>query len=293
MKKENYDEETQQGTDNSQEQVVQQPQQGTEQPKTVATFKATDLEHSGTKQSQEVQQAVSEENKPVTTYTDFINKMKKQEAEDEAVERKRQRRNAVIAAIGDGLTAFSNLYFTTKGAPSMYDPQQSMSAKLRQRYDKLNAERRARDREWRSAYLRAEAMDRQAENDRNRWKLYRRKLDAQQEQWQRAQEAKEAAQKAKDEAKERDQKIAERRVAVQEQIANDRRNGVGGYARGRGGGGRGSSTRTTETYDSKGNLKKTVVQTPQARRPQQQQSRAGRGSLLPGKQTKGSLLPKK
>lgn len=292
MKKENYDEETKQGTDNSQEQVVQQPQQATEQHKPVATFKATDLEHSGTKQSQEVQQAVAEGNKPVTTYTDFIDKMKKQEVEDEAVARKRQRRNAVIAAIGDGLTALSNLYFTTKGAPSMYDPQQSMSAKLQQRYDKINAERRARDREWRSAYIRAQAMDRQAENDRNRWKLYRRKLDVQQEQWQRTQEAKEAAQKAKEEAKERDQKIAERKVAVQEQVATDRRNGVGGYARG-GRGGRGSSTRTTETYDSKGNLKKTVVQTPQARRPQQQQSRAGRGSLLPGKQTKGSLLPKK
>lgn len=139
-------------------------------------FNPADLEHSGTKQSQ----AVQEESKPITTYQDMYEKMnpRPSEAEDEA-ERKRQRRNAVFAAIGDGLSALSNLYFAGKGAPSSYDPRLSLSAKLQERYDKLNAERRAHDKEWRAGYARAQAMDRQATADRAKDRTTREKLEHQ------------------------------------------------------------------------------------------------------------------
>lgn len=58
------------------------------------------------------------------------------ETDEEKRERlKRQRRNHLFAAIGDGISALSNLYFTTKGSPSA-DQSKSMSKALRDRYDK-------------------------------------------------------------------------------------------------------------------------------------------------------------
>lgn len=49
----------------------------------------------------------------------------------EEVERdeKKARRRALISGIGDMMSALSSLYFTTKGAPNMYDHRNSMSEK--------------------------------------------------------------------------------------------------------------------------------------------------------------------
>ena len=101
----------------------------------------------------------------------------KLEAEREA-EEKRQRRNALLNAIGDGVAAMTNLYFTSKGAPNVaYDPRNSLSARSQARYDKINAERKADEEK---AYLRRQnelklhldterqrkAEERQTERDR-------------------------------------------------------------------------------------------------------------------------------
>lgn len=40
--------------------------------------------------------------------------------EELAKEKKKQKRDQIFAAIGDGISALSNLYFTTQGAPNMY-----------------------------------------------------------------------------------------------------------------------------------------------------------------------------
>lgn len=45
-------------------------------------------------------------------------------------ERKRARRSAIFSAIGDGVSALANLYFTSKGAISTYDPKSSMTAQV-------------------------------------------------------------------------------------------------------------------------------------------------------------------
>lgn len=58
---------------------------------------------------------------------------------------KRQRRNQLFAALGDGISALSNLYFTTKGSPSA-DQSKTMSKALRERYDKDDKEREAEER---------------------------------------------------------------------------------------------------------------------------------------------------
>lgn len=53
-------------------------------------------------------------------------------------ERRRRKTDSIIAGITDGVSALANLFFTTKYAPSLsFKPENSMSAKVKERYDKL------------------------------------------------------------------------------------------------------------------------------------------------------------
>lgn len=66
-------------------------------------------------------------------------------AEELEKERKRQKRKELFAAIGDGLSALSNIFFTTQGAPNMDDGKNTLSAAAQARYDKMKAEREAKN----------------------------------------------------------------------------------------------------------------------------------------------------
>lgn len=79
-------------------------------------------------------------------YLDELRNRQHVESADEKRERlKRQRRNQLFAALGDGISALSNLYFTTKGSPSA-DQSKSMSKALRDAYDKADKDREAEER---------------------------------------------------------------------------------------------------------------------------------------------------
>lgn len=90
--------------------------------------------------------------------------------EEKAAREKREKREAALSAVGDGISALSNLFFTTKGAPNSYDPRSSMSAAARARWDKLKAEREANLRIYNEGYMRATAMDRQDEKEERNWR---------------------------------------------------------------------------------------------------------------------------
>lgn len=80
--------------------------------------------------------------KPMT-YTEmyqWLNPFTPMTAEELAEQRKKKKREQLFASIGDGISALSNLYFTTKGAPNAYDPSKSMSAKTKARWDKLRSD---------------------------------------------------------------------------------------------------------------------------------------------------------
>lgn len=68
--------------------------------------------------------------------------------EERAAREKKEKRNKMFAALGDGISALSNLFFTTKGAPNMYNSQAGMSEATRRRIEMARA---ARDKE-REAY---------------------------------------------------------------------------------------------------------------------------------------------
>lgn len=56
---------------------------------------------------------------------------------------KRARKRELMAAIGDGISAVSSLYQTTKGAPVTYTPGADMSKVMRDRYDRMMTQRKA------------------------------------------------------------------------------------------------------------------------------------------------------
>ena len=69
----------------------------------------------------------------------------KPETEEERKKRERSERSKrIVAAVSDGLQALSNLFFTTRGAPNMYDHREaSQLTPLQDRLEMLKAERQA------------------------------------------------------------------------------------------------------------------------------------------------------
>lgn len=69
----------------------------------------------------------------------------KPETEEERKKRERREKSAkIVSAVSDGLQALSNLFFTTRGAPNMYDHKEaSQLTPLQEKLEKLKAERQA------------------------------------------------------------------------------------------------------------------------------------------------------
>lgn len=117
--------------------------------------------------SQPVPQASS------TPYQDLVRMLyPEQEAqrykeEQAKIERKRKR-DAAISALGDGISALSNLYTVSRGAQNIDVSSNTLSDKSRERYDKINAERDARKDAYRNAMLNAAMRDRAEQIDADR-----------------------------------------------------------------------------------------------------------------------------
>lgn len=98
------------------------------------------------------------------------NPYKEPSPEELEKERRRRKREAIFSAIGDGISAMANLYFTSKGAPSSYDPRASLSGQARRRWDMIDAERTKRKSEWTEGYMRAKKADEENERDSRNWR---------------------------------------------------------------------------------------------------------------------------
>ena len=90
--------------------------------------------------------------------------------EEKAAEAKRERRAKIFSAIGDGISALANVFFTSKGAPDMYDPSTSMSAKTKAYWDKLNAERKANEDKYNDLLLGAYKADKADKDAKDKWR---------------------------------------------------------------------------------------------------------------------------
>lgn len=84
-------------------------------------------------------------------------------------ERKKQKREAIFAAIGEGISAMSNLYFTTQYAPNAYDPSKGMAATTKARFDQLKKDREENQRQYMEGFMRAMRWDAEDERDDRNW----------------------------------------------------------------------------------------------------------------------------
>lgn len=89
-------------------------------------------------------------------------------------ERKKQKREAIFAAIGEGISAMSNLYFTTQYAPNAFDPSKGMAATTKARFDQLKKDREENYRQYMDGYMRALRWD---ADDADRDKSWRHTLE--------------------------------------------------------------------------------------------------------------------
>lgn len=99
------------------------------------------------------------------SYVDMFTKLNPYQPptqEELANERKKEKREKVFSAISDGISALSNLYFTTKYAPNMYRHENSQSAKTENKWEKLRANRDAQQ----NAYIKNLMAARQADDER-------------------------------------------------------------------------------------------------------------------------------
>ena len=83
-----------------------------------------------------------------------------EETEEQKKKRlKRERTNAIIASVGDGLRALSNMYFATKNAKVNHNPEQDMSATMLKRKQLLDTQREKNRAAWLKGYQKAQELD--------------------------------------------------------------------------------------------------------------------------------------
>lgn len=90
-------------------------------------------------------------------------------AEELEKEKKKQRRNEIFAAVGDGVMALSNLFFTTQGAPNMYTGKNTMSERTKIRYDKLVKDREEKNNAYFNGLIRAKQADAEEAHRERSW----------------------------------------------------------------------------------------------------------------------------
>ena len=85
-------------------------------------------------------------------------------------ERKKKRREQIFAAIGDGISALSNLYFTTQYAPNMYSGRNTASQRTKERWDRLVADRNANMAAYINGLMKARQADDEYKAKEREWK---------------------------------------------------------------------------------------------------------------------------
>lgn len=92
----------------------------------------------------------------------MLNPEQEETAEQKERMEKKERTKARIAAIGDGLRALSNIYFATKGAKVVHNPESDMTKVVNKRKEYMDAQREKNQAAWLAGYQRAMALDEEA-----------------------------------------------------------------------------------------------------------------------------------
>ena len=106
-----------------------------------------------------------EPEKKQLTYAEMykmLNPADSESPELRAQREKNEKRKARIAALGDGLRALANIYFASKGAKVVHNPESDMTAAINKRKAYMDAQREKNRAAWQAGYQRALALDEEA-----------------------------------------------------------------------------------------------------------------------------------
>lgn len=106
-----------------------------------------------------------EPEKKQLTYAEMykmLNPSDSESPEQRAQREKNEKRKARIAALGDGLRALANIYFASKGAKVVHNPESDMTAAINKRKAYMDAQREKNRAAWQTGYQRALALDEEA-----------------------------------------------------------------------------------------------------------------------------------
>lgn len=105
--------------------------------------------------------------KSAMSYADMFAAMdpyKEPTKEELEKERKKEKRERLFSSISDGISALSNLFFTTQYAPNMYDPnKETNSERVDNYWTNLKKEREANRKRYVDGYIKAKQSDAAAE----------------------------------------------------------------------------------------------------------------------------------
>lgn len=110
-------------------------------------------------------EAKQEPEKKQLTYAEMykmLNPDDSESPEQRAQREKNEKRKARIAALGDGLRALANIYFASKGAKVVHNPESDMTKAVNKRKAYMDAQREKNRASWLAGYQRALALDEQA-----------------------------------------------------------------------------------------------------------------------------------
>ena len=96
----------------------------------------------------------------------ILNPEQQETAEQKANREKKERTKARIAALADGLRALSNIYFASKGAKVVHNPESDMTKAVNKRKAYMDAQREKNRASWLAGYQRALALDEEARKNK-------------------------------------------------------------------------------------------------------------------------------
>ena len=91
-----------------------------------------------------------------------LNKGMLETPEQQRSREKKERTDAIIRSVGDGLSALSRMYFATKGAVTAHNPQNDLTASANKRKEYFQQQREKNKAAWLTGYQRAMALDEEA-----------------------------------------------------------------------------------------------------------------------------------
>lgn len=91
-----------------------------------------------------------------------LNKGMVESPEQQRNREKKERTDAIVRSVGDGLSAIARMYFATKGATTAHNPQNDLTATSNKRMEYLRQQRERNKDAWLTGYQRAMALDEEA-----------------------------------------------------------------------------------------------------------------------------------